>query len=189
MSSRSSSLRAAVRRHRVVLAAGAAVLLAGGGTTAAFAASSTPATPTAAVTASPCTPGIGALLRAAPRSLRTDLQHLRKDSADHRAADRAAIRAKALAGGYGAELGRLSRIVAGKDGASAAALPAALKADLKNLRDDPKGSDTRKQQVATIWSKALAGSYGANIESLAKDAKSRADTRCAARTAKAGAGS
>lgn len=190
MPSRSSSLRAAVARHRVALAAGtAAVLLAGGGATAAFAASSSPIAPTAGVTASACTPGIGALLRAAPRSLRTDLRHLRRDSAGDRAADRAAIRAKALAGGYGAELERLSRIVAGKDGATAAGLPAALKADLKTLRHDAKGSDARKEQVAQIWSKALAGSYGTTIESLAKDAKARADTRCAAKTAKAGAGS
>ena len=62
------------------------------------------------------------------------------------------------------------------------AMPTALKADLKTLRADPKGSDARKQEAAAIWSKALSGGYGSSIESLAKDAKTRVDQRCAART-------
>lgn len=183
-------LRAGAARHRVALAAGtAAVVLAGGGATAAFAATSATATPTTASTATPCAPGVGALLRAAPRSLRTDLQHLNKDSAANKAADRAAIRQKALTGGYGLRVERVARIVAGKDGDLPAALPAALKADLKTLRSDAKGSDARKEQAARIWSKALAGGYGSTVESLAKEAKARTDARCAAQTAKPGTGS
>ncbi len=100
----------------------------------------------------------------------------------HKAADRAAIKAKALAGGYGIRVERVARIVAGDGGKLTAALPASLKADLKTLRADAKGSAARKQEAAAIWSKALSGGYGSSIESLAKDAKTRVDQRCAART-------
>ena len=115
---------------------------------------------------------------------------LTAEPAANKAADRAAIRQKALTGGYGLRLERVARIVAGKDGGDLpAALPAALKADLKTLRSDAKGSDARKEQAARIWSKALAGGYGSTVESLAKEAKARTDARCAAQTAKPGTGS
>jgi hypothetical protein len=168
MTSPFSSLRAAAGRPRVALVAGAAaVVLVGGGTTAAFAASSAATVPTAvpttSATSTPCAPGVRALLRGGSRSLRTDLKHLRSDSAGNRAADRAAIRAKALSGGYGLRTERVARIVAGKDGGVAAAQPA-----------------PRKGQAAHIWTEALAGSYGTSIQSLAEEAKARADARCAA---------
>ncbi|HEY8319166.1 MAG TPA: hypothetical protein VIG76_10070 [Amnibacterium sp.] len=178
-----------LKRRSVLITAGAtAAVLAAGGTTAAFAAGSTPTTASSTASASgaaapaACAPGVGALLHAIPRSLRTDLQHLAKDSASAKAADRATIKAKALEGGYGIRVERVARIVAGDDGKLTAALPASLKADLKTLRADPKGSDARKQEAAAIWSKALSGGYGSSIESLAKDAKTRVDQRCAART-------
>ena len=184
----------ALKRRSVLITAGAtAAVLVAGGTTAAFAAGTTPASTASASTAAApaaCAPGLGALLHAVPRSLRTDLQHLAKDATASKAADRAAIKAKALAGGYGIRLERVARIVAGDDdGKLTAALPASLKADLKTLRADPKGSDARKQEAAAIWSKALSGGYGSSIESLAKDAKARADQRCAARTSGGSTGS
>jgi hypothetical protein len=173
----------ALTRRTVLLTAGAtATVLVAGGTTAAFAAGSIPTVPTASSTSTTatCTPGLRPLLRAAPRSLATDLQHLATDAKTAKAADRAAIKKKALAGDYGLRIERVARIVAGDAGKLPAALPASLKADLKTLRADAKGSDARKAEAADIWQKALAGSYGSTIESLAKDAKARVDQRCAA---------
>jgi hypothetical protein len=170
----------ALKRRTMLVTAGAtAAVLVAGGTTAAFAAG---AGPSAAATTSVCAPGVGPLLGAASRSLAADLQHLGKDSKEHRAADRADIRKKALAGGYGVRIERVARIVAGETGKLPSTLPASLKADLKTLRSDAKGSDARAAEAAAIWKKALAGSYGSTIESLAKDAKARVDQRCAART-------
>ncbi|MGN6741808.1 MAG: hypothetical protein ACTHJL_00730 [Amnibacterium sp.] len=170
------------RKRTVLLTAGAtAVRLAAGGTTAAFAAGTTPTTTAATASATPCTPGLAPLLRALPHSLATDLRHLAKDAPSGKAADRAEIKRKALAGAYGIRVERVARIVAGDTGTLTAALPPALKADLKTLRADPKGSDARKQEAAQIWTKALSGGYGTTIESLAKDAKARVDQRCAAK--------
>jgi hypothetical protein len=169
----------ALPRRTVLITAGAtAAVLVAGGTTAAFAAGTTP-TATATASSSTCTPGVGPLLRDASRSLGTDLQHLGKDAKAGKAADRAAIKKKALDGGYGVRIERVARIVAGETGRLPSALPASLKADLKTLRADAKGSDARKSEAATIWKKALAGSYGSTVESLAKDAKARVDQRCA----------
>jgi hypothetical protein len=171
----------AIRRRTVLATAGAtAAALVAGGATAAFAVGTAPSTAATSSTAA-CAPGVAPLLRAASRSLATDLQHLTKDGASGKAADRAAIRKKALAGGYGVRIERVARIVAGETGPLPAALPAALKADLKTLRSDPKGSDARRTEAAAIWSKALAGSYGSAVESLAKDTKARVDQRCAAK--------
>jgi hypothetical protein len=172
------------------LTAGAtAVVLVAGGTTAAFAAGSAPTVASTTASSTTCAPGLRPLLRAASHSLGTDLQHLAKDSAAGKAADRAEIKKKALAGDYGVRIERVARIVAGETGALPSTLPAALKADLKTLRADPRGSDARKAEAATIWSKALAGDYGSTIQSLAKDAQARVDQRCAAGTASTGTGS
>lgn len=169
----------------LLLTAGAtAAVLVAGGTTAAFAAGSTP-TSTTASTAT-CAPGLRPLLRAASRSLSADLRHLAGDTTAGKAADRAEIRKKALAGDYGVRIERVARIVAGETGALPSRIPASLKADLRTLRADPKGSDARRAEAATIWSKALAGGYGPTIESLAKDAKVRVDQRCAAGTPSTG---
>jgi hypothetical protein len=168
---------APTRRTALVTAGATAAVLVAGGATAAFAAGPAPIVRTTAST-STCVPGVAPLLRAASGSLATDLQHLAKDSAAGKAADRAAIRKKALAGGYGVRIERVARIVAGGTGALPASLPAALKADLKTLRADAKGSAARRAEAAAIWNKALTGSYGSTIESLAKDAKARVDQRC-----------
>jgi hypothetical protein len=172
--------RSALRHPRLALVAGgAAVLLAGGGATAAVAstsAGSTPASPTAS-----CAPGVGRLLHALPASLNADLKHLRKDSAANKAADRAEIKKKALAGDYGVRYERVARIASGVKGGAASALPAELKADLKTLRGETKGSSARADQAAEIWKKAAAGDYGTRIEGLAKSARSAAEQRCAAK--------
>ena len=167
--------------HRtLLLTAGAtAAVLGAGGPTAAVAAGANPTGASTTASTSSCAPGLRPLLRTASRSLGTDLQHLAKDSAAGKAADRAEIRKKALAGDYGVRIERVARIVAGETGALPSTLPASLKADLKTLRADPRGSDARKAEAATIWSKALAGDYGPTIDSLAKDAKARVDQRCA----------
>lgn len=181
----------ALTRRTLLLTAGAttAVLVAGG-TTAAYAAAPTasaPAASTSTVSATAatttCAPGVGPLLRAASRSLTGDLHHLAHDTKAGKAADRAQIKQKALAGDYGVRIERVARIVAGETGAMPAALPASLKADLKTLRSDARGSAARKAEAATIWSKALAGSYGSTVQSLAKDAKARVDQHCAASSA------
>ncbi len=169
-----------IRRRWALVAAGtAAVLLVGAGATAAFAAGTTPTASTTA-SSSTCAPGVARLLRELPAGLTTDLQHLRKDTAANKPADRAAIKKKALAGGYGTRIERVARIAAGDRAKFAAALPASLKADLKTLRKDPAGSDARKQEAATIWNKALGGTYGSNIESLAKTAQTKVKAHCAA---------
>lgn len=175
-----STVRAALRRRWVaLLAGGAAVALAGGGATAAVAATAGPA-PSASASV-PCQPGVRALLRALPQSLKADLRHLRADAKGDRAADRAEIKKKALAGAYGGEIQRVAAIAAGSHGGLAAALPPALKADLKTLRSDAKGSAARKAEAATIWRKAIAGDYGATFESAAKRAEARVQQRCAAK--------
>jgi hypothetical protein len=184
-----SSVRAALRRRWVVLCtAGALVAAVAGGTTAAMA--STPAPPaaaTAAVTEAPsCAPHVGALLRALPRALKTDLKHLRTDAKADRRTDRAEIKRKALAGAYGAEIKRLAAIAAGSHGRLGAALPPALKADLKTLRHEARGSDARKAEAATIWKKALAGDYGSTFEAAAKAAQTRAQERCAGKAPASG---
>jgi len=172
----------AIKRRTVLITAGAtAAVLVAGGTTAAFAAGTTPTAAATTSASASCPTGVLPLLRAIPRSLGTDLKHLEQDSASGKAADRAEIKKKALAGDYGVRIERVARIVAGDSGKLTAALPASLKADLKTLRADAKGSDARKQEAAQIWSKALNGTYGTQIESLAKDAKARVDQRCAAK--------
>lgn len=190
--SRLPRLRRALRRRATVLAAtGAAVVLVGVGTTAAVAATPTPSSSSSA--SAPCAPRVGGLVRALHGSgtLRGDLTHLAKDGKAHEAADRAAIKRKALAGGYGREVGRVARIVAGSaapKGPLATQLPASLRADLKTLRSEARGSDARRAEAATIWNKAVGGSYGATVQTKAKVAKARADKRCAAKAA-AGSGS
>lgn len=180
---------AALRRRWVpIIAAGVAVAVVGGGAGAALAAQPTTAsltvastsTSTSSTTPHACAPGVGRLLAALPGSLRADLKTLRTDPASKKAAERAEIKRKALAGDYGTQVERVSKIVAGDGGRIVSAIPAAMKADLKTLRADPKGSAARTAEAATIWKKAVAGSYGSTIESLAKDAQAHLQQRCTA---------
>ena len=186
-----SHLSSLLRRPRLALVAGTtAVLLAGGGATAAMASTAAGApTPTVSPSTSACAPGVGRLLHAVPASLKTDLKHLRHDTKPNKAADRTEIKKKALAGEYGVRTERVARIASGTKGKAAAALPAELKADLKTLRGDAKGSDARRAQAAEIWQKAAAGDYGTRIEALAQDAKAKAAERCAAKAGSGATGS
>lgn len=181
-----SRLRSVLRRRWAVIAtAGVAVVLVAAGTTTAFAAGSTPgasATPSASATCA--APNVGRLLQALPNSLKADLAKLRKDPKSAKAADRAAIKKKALAGGYGVQIGRVAGIVDGHPGTLASAIPAALKADLKTLRGEAKGSAARTAEVASIWSKAVAGTYGTTFETAAKQAQAKRAAHCAATTTK-----
>jgi hypothetical protein len=173
------------RRTVIAAAAGAAVLLAvGGGTTAAIAASGDGA-PTASPTPAACAPHLRAELRGAvPARLRSDLQHLRSlPKGAARAAERQAIRRTALAGGYGARAEELARIVAGGKAArlaTAADLPASLRADLKALRTTQPRSDDRRAAAQRIEQKALAGDYGSTIQTRVKTVQARLQAACQA---------
>lgn len=185
-----SRIRSALRRRRAavttagvaaVLVAGVAAVLVAAGTTTAVAAGSTPsASSTPSAVAACAAPGVGRLLQALPNSLKTDLATLRKDPKSAKAADRAEIKKKALAGAYGGQVGRVAHIVDGHPGALASAIPAPLRADLKTLRGDAKGSAARTAEVATIWSKAVAGSYGAALQTAAEQVRATRAAHCSA---------
>lgn len=179
-----SSLRSTVRRRSTVAAAGTVVLLAVGGGTAAYAASGD-STPTPSSSSSTCTTSLRAVLRGGMRAqLREDLKALRAQPKDRRAADRADIRRKALAGEYGARVERLAAIVAGRGSAThawAASLPSALKTDLKALRTLQPKTDERKAKAQAIVAKALSGGYGATLQQRAERAQRLAQKRCAAK--------
>lgn len=174
------------RRKAVLIASGAAVLLAvGGGTTAAIAATSD-ATPSASPTAAACGVHLRAELRgAAPSQLQADLKKLRSEpKGAARAAERKAIREKALAGGYGARAGEVARVVGGGKAAKqalASEFPASLRADLKTLHGMKAKSAERKAEAEHIEQKALAGDYGTTIEQHVKTVQARFQARCAAK--------
>jgi len=167
------------RRKALLLASGTAVVLAvGGGTTAALAATGD-STPTASGTPAACGVHLRAELRGAtPAQLKADLKtlHGEKKGAD-RAAERKAIRAKALAGGYGARAERLARVVGG----GKAAFPEALRADLKTLRATEAKSAERKAEAQKIEQKALSGGYGTTIQKNAQTVHARLQAKCAAK--------
>jgi hypothetical protein len=171
------------RRKAVLIASGAAVLLAvGGGTTAAIAATgdSTPSTPAA------CRVHLRAELRGAtPSQLKADLKQLRSEpKGAARAAERKAIREKALAGGYGARAGEVARVVGGGKAAKqalATQLPAALRTDLKTLHGMKPKTAERQAEAKRIEQKALAGDYGTTVERNVKTVQARFQARCAAK--------
>ena len=173
------------RRRAVLIASGTALLVAvGGGTTAAFAASGDGA-PAPSTSPAACRIHLRAeLLGATPKALKDDLKTLRGEpKGTKRAAERKAIRTKALSGGYGAQTERLAHVVAGKKGAvkrASATWPAALKADLKTLRATEPKSDARTAEAAKIEQQALAGAYGTTIQTRAKAVQARFQARCAA---------
>lgn len=181
----------ATRRRAVLLASGAAVLLAvGGGTTAAFAAS-TASTPAPTPTTTNCAVHLRAeLLGAVPHQLKADLKTLRSEPKAQRAAERKAIKAKALSGVYGDEVARVAGIVSGGKVTGGtvksvrAALPAAVKADLKTLRATAPKSAARTTEALKIEQKALSGAYGTAVQQRAQTAHAQFQQRCAARAAK-----
>lgn len=174
--------RTSLRRRAALLASGAAVLLAvGGGTTAALAATADGA-PTPSTTPAACRTHLRAeLLGAEPAALKADLKTLRTEPKAQRAAERRAIRAKALSGAYGARDEHLARIVAGGGKSAASALPGAARADLKALRAMAPKSAARQAEVRRIEQKALSGAYGNAVQQHAKTVQARFSQRCAAR--------
>jgi hypothetical protein len=173
------------RRRAVSIAAAAVLLAVGGGATAAFAAAGD-GTPSPATSPAACRVHLQAeLLGAAPQELKVDLKKLRSEpKGAQRTAERTAIREKALSGAYGSGNERLAHIVAGSTAKSVrATLPAALKADLKTLRGQAKGT-ARQTEAKKIEQKALAGDYGTTIRSNATTVQARFQARCTAATAK-----
>ncbi|MES2093091.1 MAG: hypothetical protein V4531_04665 [Actinomycetota bacterium] len=105
-----------------------------------------------------------------PANLRADLKAARalKPGTERRDALKK-IQAKALDGGYGA--GTQARAEWRKDrgGEKLRPLPDSLKVDLKTLRSTPKpGKVAEAEKIADT---AIAGGYGATIESFAKAVK------------------
>ncbi|MGT2426560.1 hypothetical protein [Amnibacterium kyonggiense] len=174
-----------VRRRAVLVASGTAVLLAvGGGATAAVAATAD-GTPAPSKTPAACGVHLRAELRGAmPGQLKADLKKLRAEpKGAARAAERKAIREKALAGGYGARAGEVARVVGGGKAAKqalATELPASLRADLKTLRGEPKGT-ARRAEAEQIEQKALAGDYGTTIQTNVKTVQARFQAKCEAK--------
>jgi hypothetical protein len=170
------------------LIAGAALVL--GGVVAADAATATPTAPSAATattltasstgsaphSATSCTFG-GHLLsawRGGSKELRADLKKARAEAkGPTRRADIAAITTKALDGGYGATVEARAKFLQSHPGVlkGVRPLPANLKADLKTLHSE-KGKAAKVAELNTIATTALAGGYGASIETLAKDVQS-----------------
>ena len=109
--------------------------------------------------------------RTVPVKLRDDLKSAKAMSpGKDRRADLAKIRATALDGGYGAGVEARAQWLKAHKGERLRPLPDSLKADLKAMHADPK---TKKvADAAAIAAKAVAGTYGAKVESFAKAVKS-----------------
>lgn len=75
-------------------------------------------------------------------------------------------------GGYGVEVEDKAKWLRSHKGDAAGLrlLPAELKAELKALRSE-KGKAAKLAEANTIANKAIAGSYGAKIETLVKELK------------------
>lgn len=179
-----SSLHSAVRRRTLVLAAGTAVVLAVGGGATAASAAGTPA-PSASSSARACQPHLGALLRGArPTQLRDDLEALRAEPKDQRAAGRKAIRQKILTGAYGERVERIAHLAGARTAKGhgwTASLPAALKTDLEALRALTPKSAERKAAAERIAARAVAGDYGTAVQTRAEAVQERVAKRCAAK--------
>jgi hypothetical protein len=155
------------------LLAGAALVL--GGVVAADAATTSP-TLSATSSATNCSFGQHLLsaFRGGSKDLRADLTKARTEAkGPTRRANIAAIKTKALDGGYGANVEAKAKFLQSHPGdlKGVRPLPANLKADLSTLHA-AKGKTAKLAELNTIADKALAGGYGANIETLAKDVQS-----------------
>lgn len=157
------------------LFAGAALVL--GGVAAANASTAAPAsTPTpAASSATSCSFGehlISAYLQV-PKAMRADLKKARAEAkGPQRRADLKAVATKALDGGYGAGAEAKAKFLQSHKSElkGLRPLPASLKADLKTLHSE-KGKTAKVAEANTIADKALAGGYGTQLQTLAKDVK------------------
>jgi hypothetical protein len=153
----------------VAVSAGLALALGTGGLAANAATAPTPVSTSAAS----CSFGehLISAWRTVPSELRSDLKAARalKPGADRRDALKK-IRAKAIDGGYGAAVEARAEWRKDHRGDKLRPLPATLKADLKTLHATPKqAKGAERQKIADT---AVAGGYGATIESFAKAVQS-----------------
>jgi hypothetical protein len=108
--------------------------------------------------------------RTVPADLRADLKTARalKPGTERRDALKK-IQAKALGGGYGAGVEARAEWRKDHHGEKLRPLPDSLKADLKTLHSTPKSG--KVAEAEKIADTAVAGGYGATIESFAKAVK------------------
>jgi hypothetical protein len=156
----------------VAVGAGLALALGTGGLTASA------ATAPASVSTSSSSCSLGQHFVSAwknvPTDLRADLKAAKalKPGTERRAALKK-IRAKALDGGYGAAVEVRAEWRKDHRGEKLRPLPASLKADLKTLHSTPKSG--KVAEAEKIADTAVAGGYGATIESFAKAVKASPD--------------
>lgn len=148
-----------------VLATVAALTLTGTGTTA-TAAGTTPSGPDDALAAA-LVPGADATGDRA--ALRKDLQAARALKGQARADAIKAVRAKALAGGYGTKVEHRAQRRDIRADLFRSLLPEQLQTDLAALKAAP--ADQRKAMRQEIRTKALAGDYGAEVKAAAEKLK------------------
>jgi hypothetical protein len=146
---------------------GLAIALGTGGLSASAATDPTPV----AAPSSSCSFGqhLVSAWRTVPAELRTDLKAARalKPGTERRAALKK-IQATSLDGGYGAAVQARAEWRKDHKG-DLRPLPDALKADLKTLHSTPKKG--KVAEAEKIADKAVAGGYGASVESFAKAVK------------------
>jgi hypothetical protein len=157
-------------RHAAVATLAGAALVLGGGAVAANAET----TSTAAVTAATSCSFAQHLRQAwakAPADLKSDLTALKAMAPGKaRRADAVTIRTKALDGGYGTAVEVKAEWRTANTGERLRPLPANLRADLQTLRSDAKAD--KPAEAKKIADGALAGTYGAKVESFAKAVQS-----------------
>jgi len=104
---------------------------------------------------------------ALPESLRTDLSTLKKmEPGAERRAEGKRIAEKARDGGYGEKVEKRAEWMLAHRGDLAAALPAELKADLKELKG--AAPEERRELVKEIAQNALDGDYGKRAKKVAE---------------------
>jgi hypothetical protein len=120
--------------------------------------------------------------RHAPAALKADLKKLRAlPKGEARAAAAKQVRKDARAGKYGA---RVQRITERRKAARAAFLesaPAQLRTDLRAAAAKPAGPE-RRDALTSVWTSALKGTYGADVQARAE---MRKDHRTACRAKRA----
>ena len=155
----------------VAVGVGLALALGTGG----LAASAAPAPVPVSTSSSSCSFGAHfvSAWRAVPTELRADLKSARglKPGAERREALKK-IQVKSRGGGYGAGVEARAEWRKDHPGEKLRPLPATLKADLKTLHSTPKSG--KVAEAEKIADTAVAGGYGATIESFAKAVKASA---------------
>ena len=156
----------------VAVGAGLALALGTGG----LAASAATAPASVSTSSSSCSLGqhFVSAWKTVPTDLRADLRAAKalKPATERRAALQK-IRVKALDGGYGAAVEVRAEWRKDHRGEKLRPLPDSLKADLKTLHSTPKSG--KVAEAEKIADTAVAGGYGATIESFAKAVKASPD--------------